>query len=134
MPGFADSNAPKRRNALDALLRRMRGSSATAASDAAHYGTVEGAQAALGVAAFEVQRAADLLDAIHKALPEPPDIADRQEGRLPYDRATDILATIECVLEDNLRPAVETLRRSAQVTDAELQREYRVWLKREVLS
>jgi len=57
--------------------RRLRGSSTTAASDAARLGTVEGAQAALAVAAFEVKRAADLLDEIHRRLPEPPDIEDR---------------------------------------------------------
>jgi hypothetical protein len=34
-------------------------------------------------------------------------------------------------LEDDLRPAAEALRRSAQVTDAELEREYREALKRE---
>jgi hypothetical protein len=47
--------------------------------------------------------------------------------------ATDVLATIECVVADNLRPAVESLRRSAQVTDAELERDYREWLKRNPL-
>jgi hypothetical protein len=140
MPGFANST-------LHALLRRLRAlrdrqrclrtvtaadvAAAVAASDAARYSTVAGAQAALAVAAFEVKRAADLLDEIHAALPEPPDIEDRQEGRKPYDCATDILATIECVLEDNLRPAVETLWRSARVTDADLEHEYREWLKRE---
>jgi hypothetical protein len=93
--------------------------------------SVARAQVALGGAAFEIQRAADFLKEIHDGLPEPPDLADRQEGRKPYDVATDILATIECVLEDNLRPAVESLRRSATVTDAELERDYREWLKRE---
>jgi hypothetical protein len=64
--------------------------------------TVAEAQKALGVAAGEVQRIVNLLDAIHAGLPEPSDIEDRQEGRKPCDRATDILATIECILEDSL--------------------------------
>jgi hypothetical protein len=34
--------------------------------------------------------------------------------------ATDVLATIECVLEDNLRPAIESLEASAEVTDEAL--------------
>jgi hypothetical protein len=59
------------------------------------------------------------LDAVHAGLLEPPDIKDRQEGRLPYDVTTDVLTTIECVREDNLLPAIESLRRSAKVTDAE---------------
>jgi len=63
------------------------------------------AQAALTVAAWQIQEAVELLEGIHRDLPPPPDLADRQEGRKPYDQATDILATIECVLEDDLRPA-----------------------------
>jgi hypothetical protein len=82
------------------------------------------AQAALEAAADDVQRVVDLLVEVHAGLPEPPDIEDRQEGRKPYDRATDVLATIECVLEDNLRPAVVSLRRSGLVTDAALAREF----------
>jgi hypothetical protein len=38
--------------------------------------------------------------------------------------ATEVLATIECVLDDNLRPAIRELQRAAQVTDAELEREF----------
>jgi hypothetical protein len=53
-----------------------------------------------------------------------PDLADRQEHRLPYNVATDILATIECVVTDSLRPAVASLQRSAAITDAELERDF----------
>jgi hypothetical protein len=60
-------------------------------------------------------------------------VADRQEGRRPYDVATDVLATIECVLEDDLRPAIETLQRSASVTDTELERQFQDWRKRKCL-
>ena|ERR1700688_1132385 len=86
--------------------------------------TVEFAQVILGVAARSIASAADLLERVHAGLPEPLDLADRQEGRKPYDQATDILATIECVLEDDLRPAVEALRRSAAITNADLEQEY----------
>jgi hypothetical protein len=86
--------------------------------------SVQFAQVILGVAARSIASAADLLERVHAGLPEPPDLADRQEGRKPYDQATDILATIECVLEDDLRPALDALRRSAAITDAELEREY----------
>ena len=92
--------------------------------------TVAFAQVVLGIAARSILSAVDLLERVHAGLPEPPDLADRQEGRKPYDQATDILATIECVLADNLRPAVEALHRSAQITDAELEAQYREWLKR----
>ena len=87
--------------------------------------TVAKAQTALGEVACELLFLVDLLEAVHRGLPRPADMADREEGRKPYDRATDVLATIECVLEDELRPAIESLRKSAQVTDAELEQEFR---------
>jgi hypothetical protein len=82
--------------------------------------TVARAQAALGDAACQVLAAVDLLEEVYRSLPPPDDLADRQEGRKAYDVATDVLATIECVLEDDLRPAIQTLQRSSQVTDTEL--------------
>jgi len=91
------------------------------------------AQAALGVVALQLLAAVDRLRQVYERLPPPPDLADRQEGRKPYDVATDVLATIECVMADNLQPAVESLRRCAQVTAAELERDYREWLKRNPL-
>lgn len=92
--------------------------------------TVDEAQTALGEVAYQLVALVETLNAIHGGLPEPPDIEDRQEGFKPYDRATDVLATIECVLEDDLNPAIESLQRSATVTDAELEDEYRAWLRR----
>jgi hypothetical protein len=92
--------------------------------------TVEEAQRALGEVACELLFLVDLLEAVHRGLPRPADMADREEGRKPYDCATDVLATIECVLEDELRPAVASLQRSAQVTDAELAQEFREWQRR----
>jgi hypothetical protein len=92
--------------------------------------TVARAQAALGEIAYQLLALVDTMDAIHAALPLPPDLVDRQEHRKPYDVATDVLATVECVLADSLRPAIQSLQRSAQVTDAELEQEYQEWLKR----
>jgi hypothetical protein len=62
---------------------------------------------------------------IHAGLPEPPDLDERYERRKPLNVAAEVLSTIECVLEDNLRPAIENLQRSAETTDVELEREYR---------
>jgi hypothetical protein len=64
--------------------------------------TVAEAQAGLGEVADQLQALVTTLEAIHGGLPPPADIDDRQEGRKPYDQATDILATIEVVLEDDL--------------------------------
>jgi hypothetical protein len=88
------------------------------------------AQAQLADEANALRAIADRLSDVHGWLPPPPDLADRQEGRLPYEVTTDVLATIECVLEDNLRPAIESLQRSARVTDAQLRRQWRAWLKK----
>jgi hypothetical protein len=93
--------------------------------------TVAKAQSVMAAVALVLLSLVDALEDIHAGLPPPPDIDDRQEHRKPYDVATDVLATIECVLADSLRPAIQSLQRSAQVTDAELEREYREWLKRE---
>jgi hypothetical protein len=92
--------------------------------------TVARAQAALGAAACQVLAVTDLLEEVHAGLPPPPDINDRQEGRLPYDIATDVLATIEVVLEDDLRPAIRSLQRSTSITDSELEQEHIAWLTR----
>jgi len=64
--------------------------------------SVAKARAALNVAAFEIQGVAKLLEGVHAGLAPPADLADQQEGRKPYVVVTDILATIECVLDDDL--------------------------------
>jgi hypothetical protein len=91
------------------------------------------AQAALADAACQLLAVVDLLEKVYDGLPPPADIEDRQEGRKPYDVPTDILATIECVLEDDLRPAIETLHRSATTTGTKLARQYQAWLKQRIL-
>jgi hypothetical protein len=94
--------------------------------------TLDRAQAALGAAVLQLLALVDLLEEVHAGLPPPTDINDRQEGDKPYDVATDVLAAIECVLEDDLRPAIESLQRSATATDEELGRQYLEWLKRRI--
>lgn len=92
--------------------------------------TVATARNALNVAGYESAEAAKLLEGVLRGLPPPTDLADRQEGRLPYDVATDILATIECVLADDVLPAIANLQRAARVTHAELKREFLAWKRR----
>jgi hypothetical protein len=92
--------------------------------------TAARAQATLADAVSQLLSVVDLLEQVYAGLPPPADIDDRQEGRKPYDLPTDILATIECVLEDDLRPAIESLHRSATTTDERLAGEYREWLQR----
>jgi hypothetical protein len=85
--------------------------------------TVAKSQAALGEAAYRLLAVVDLLEGVHRYLTPPADLADRQEHRRPYDVATDVLGTIECVT-DILGSAIESLRRSAQTTDDELRLEF----------
>ncbi len=87
--------------------------------------TVAQAQGALSDAACQILAVVDLLEAVHRGLPAPADVDERERGQKPYDVASDVLGTVECVLEDCLRPAIESLRRSAQTTDAELEQEFR---------
>jgi hypothetical protein len=92
--------------------------------------TVAKAQASLGEVACQLLFLVDALERILREVPRPPDLADREEGRLPYNVATEVLATIECVLEDELRPAIVSLQRAAQMTDAELERDFLDWKRR----
>ncbi len=86
--------------------------------------TVEWAQSALGEAVHQLLEVADALERIHEGLPPPADLNERQEHRKPFDVATEVLTTIECVLEDRVRPAIRELQRAAQITDAELAAEF----------
>ena len=86
--------------------------------------TVGRAQIALGEVAYQLLAAVDALRAVYDGLPPPPDLEDRQEHRKPFDVATEVLATVECVVDDFLRPAIRDLQRASQVTDAELEQEF----------
>ncbi len=86
--------------------------------------TVARAQAALSDAANQLLAVTDLLEEVHDGLPAPQDIDDRHEGRKPFDVATDILGTIECVVGDDLWPAIHSLLRSAEITNGELARDF----------
>lgn len=87
--------------------------------------TVERAQLALGEAVGKLLGVADALAEVLEGLPPPEDLEDRQEHVKPFDVATEVLATIECVLEDRLRPAIRELQGAAQITDAELKADFR---------
>jgi hypothetical protein len=88
--------------------------------------TVERARAVLEQAADHLREIDRTLQDVLLSLPPPPDIDDRQEHRKPYDVATEILATIECV-GDELRHAVDALLRAARISDAELVQEHQEW-------
>ncbi|HEV7671153.1 MAG TPA: hypothetical protein VGS22_21770 [Thermoanaerobaculia bacterium] len=86
--------------------------------------TVERAQSALGEGAYQLLAAEDALKLVSEALSASEDEDERQEHQKPFDVATEVLATVECVVDDFLRPAIRALQRAAQITDAELEREF----------
>ena len=86
--------------------------------------TVARAQTAVGEVAYQLLAAVDALKLVYEGLPPPADLNERQEHLKPYDVATEVLGTIECVLEEALRPAIRDLQRAAQITDAALEREF----------
>lgn len=86
--------------------------------------TVARAQTAVGEVAYQLLAAVDALKLVYEGLPPPADLNDRQEHQKPFDVATEVLATIECVLDDALHPAIRDLQRAAQITDAALEREF----------
>ena len=86
--------------------------------------TVARAQIAVGEVAYQLLAAVDALMLVSEGLPPPADLNHRQEHREPFDVATEVLATIDCVLEDALHPAIRDLQRAAQITNADLEREF----------
>ncbi len=86
--------------------------------------TVRRAQRALRGAALQLKGVKVILEEVHRDLPLPPDVDDRLEGELPYNAATDIIGSIECVLHDDIKPAIRSLRAGARSTDAKLRLEF----------
>jgi hypothetical protein len=44
--------------------------------------------------------------------------------RPPYDVATELAGMIQCVIADQIRPAIEYLEAAVRVTDEDLRREF----------
>ncbi len=82
------------------------------------------AQAALAEIALQLVAIEDRLTRIAESLPVPPDQEDMLEHRIPYDLATQLLGLIECVVADDLRPAIEGLERGARETQEDVVRSY----------
>ncbi len=88
---------------------------------------IDRVQAALGEVAWLLRTIQDVLSAVYRNMPRPADLADREEHRLPYDIATDILGTLEGTLDEDLPALIRRLERSAQITNEELAEEFRKW-------
>jgi len=82
--------------------------------------TVEEAQEALAALAVELGGIESRLVAILEGLPPSPQEDAMYEHEMPYDVTTEILAVIECLLDDEIRPARAELVEVAAVTDEQL--------------
>jgi len=82
------------------------------------------AQAALAEIALQLVAIEDRLTRIAESLPVPPNQEDMLEHRVPYDVATELAGMIQCVVADEIRPAIEYLEGAARVTPEELVRSF----------
>ena len=83
------------------------------------------AQAALAEIALELVSITDRLEQVHDELPPSRNREAMLEHRVASDIATELVGTIECVVADQLRPAVESLEAASRVTAAELREQHR---------
>lgn len=84
----------------------------------------EEAQHAIREVALMLLRLLERLEEIAACLPRPPDMDAMLERRIPATLGVDLLGSIECVVDDDLRPAIRTLERAAKVTTEDLRREF----------
>jgi hypothetical protein len=82
------------------------------------------AQRELAVIALELVAIEERLERLANSLPVPANQVDMLEHRAPYDVATELAGTIECVVGDEIRPAIEYLEGAARVTAEELRRRF----------
>lgn len=87
--------------------------------------SVQEAQETLARAAGELIGLEDRLAKVLEELPESPEREAMEEGKIPCDVATDLRGALECVISDNLRPAIRTLEDAASVTAERLEEEWR---------
>jgi hypothetical protein len=65
----------------------------------------------------------DFLGTLADSMPESPE--DMLEYRVPYDVLMEVEGDIRCSLNDDLRPMIARLKKSAVVTPEELERHWR---------
>ena len=83
------------------------------------------AQAALAEIALELVAITDRLQQIHDALPASRRRDAMLEHRVPRDVATELVGAIECVVADQLRPAIEYIEAASRMTAEELRERHR---------
>lgn len=80
------------------------------------------AQRLLWAVVGRLQEVEDFLEVLADSMPESPE--DMLEYRRPYDVLMEVEGDIRCCLNDDLRPMIARLKRSAVVTPEELARHW----------
>ncbi len=86
--------------------------------------TVSEAQGLLAAVAGELEGIAARLGRLSASLPRHPDQDAMFDGRIPRDVATDIQATIDYLLQEELKTAIEGLRSASGVAEQELRNRF----------
>jgi hypothetical protein len=73
----------------------------------------EAVRAALRGVVEDLDRIRGQLVDLHATLPVPPEEAAMLAGEMEMDFATEVRSVIECILNDNLRPAIRALAEAA---------------------
>lgn len=81
-------------------------------------------QAALAAMTLDLLALEDRCREILARLPRSPNEEAMFVGEIAWDLPTELLTTIQCVLEDQLRPAVESLERVSRVSEEDLRRDH----------
>jgi hypothetical protein len=86
--------------------------------------TAAEAQAALAAIALDLLGIEDRCQQLLASLPRSPDEEAMIEGRIAWDLPTELRTTIECLLVDEVRLAIESLERASRMTEHDLRREF----------
>ncbi len=84
----------------------------------------EEAQVLLGGIVRRLAELRTLLEEIRDGLPRSPEEDRMLEAEIPSDLATELYGTIECVLDDDIGPAIEELTEASNLTAANLARQF----------
>ena len=69
---------------------------------------------------IRLRQIAICLRGVHASLPDPLDAEDMGEGRIPESLSFSIRGTVECVLADDLEPAIASLEEVWRLTPEDL--------------
>lgn len=94
-------------------------------SEALPAAEVAAAQRLAGELAGELARIVLRLEELLSSLPRSEDEDAMLELRVPSDVPTEVRTIAECVIHDNLRPAILCLAKASKVTAEDLRREFR---------